>query len=535
MNKNKNEKVKAVGYTRVSTRRQVDGISLGNQKDAIQDYADRNNMEIVGWYEDGGFSAKTARRPALQQMLKDISEKKYPDLKHVVVYEMTCISRNTESYAAEIGLPLGKRGVTLRSTRENVDETPIGKFMKHLSLGLAQLENDNKSRAVKDNMKTAANNGWWLTVAPIGMRIDKCYTGEVYGGGKKKYHAVLAPDEANNLGEEIANIIWKYHEGMSVADLVRYAEKRNVRDKKGKLLSHNAITRIVVQPAYGGYIRSSLTDGELVKAKWDGIVPIDVILDNEKRQQGINVTGEKRPCLRDNPQYPLKNVLRCSHCGRNLRGSAPKCGSGVRSPRYHCPDCKRIGSVKNDIAHEQFEKLLQSITPTPETLNLFRTILKRVLKTSVRSVNTELKEQRELLNDLDRQQQKALVQLINEQITRQEKDAFDEMIATKRDAVKQEIARLESQKLLSDRAIDRVLDLMETPASIWHNGDLATKQLIQAMVFPSGIPYDLTEKKLGTSEISPLYSVMSTKKASEDAKNPNLVVPGGIEPPTSGL
>lgn len=532
---NKEEKTKVVGYTRVSTRRQVDGISLGNQKDAIQEYANHNNMEIVAWYEDGGFSAKTAKRPALQQMLKDILAKKYPDLKHVVVYEMTRISRNTKSYAAEIALPLGKRGVTLRSTRENVDETPIGEFMKCLSLGLAQLDNDNKSCAVKDNMRTAANNGWWLTVAPIGMKIDKRYTGEIYGGGKKKYHAALAPDETNNLGEEIANIIWKYHEGASAADLVRYAEKRNIRDKKSKLLNHNAITRIVVQPAYGGYIRSSLTDGELVKAKWDGIVPIDVILDNIKRQQGIRVVGEKRPCLRDNPQYPLKNVLRCFHCGRNLRGSAPKCGSGIRSPRYHCPDCLGIGSVKNDILHEQFEELLQGITPTTETLKLFRTILKRALKTSVRSVNADLKEQRELLNDLDRQQQKALEKLINEQITRQEKDVFDKVITEKRATITQEITRLEGQKLLSDKAIDRVLDLMEAPAHVWHNGDLATKQLIQAMVFPNGIPYDLTEKKLGTSEISPLYSVISTKKAPEGAEDTSMVVPTGIEPVTLGL
>lgn len=532
---NNEEKVKVVGYMRVSTDRQTDGVSKDTQQAAIQKYADANNMEVVDWYWDGGFSAKTAKRPELQRMLKDIESKKYMGLAHVVVYNTSRISRNLISYAADIGTRLASKGVTLRSTQEAIDDTPTGKLMQNIAMSMHQFDNDLKSRLVRDNMKTTALEGWWTTIPPVGMKIEKHYTGSLNASGKKKYHAALASDETNNLGEEIANIIWKYHEGMSVADLVRYAEKRNIRDKKSKLLNHNAITRIVVQPAYGGYIRSSLTDGELVKAKWDGIVPIDVILDNIKRQQGIRVVGEKRPCLRDNPQYPLKNVLRCSHCGRNLRGSAPKCGSGIRSPRYHCPDCLGIGSVKNDILHEQFEELLQGITPTAETLKLFRTILKRALKTSVRSVNAALKEQRELLNDLDRQQQSALEKLINEQITRQEKDIFDNIIAEKRATITQEITRLEGQKLLSDKAIDRVLDLMEAPAHVWHNGDLATKQLIQAMVFPNGIPYDLTEKKLGTSEISPLYSVISTKKAPEGAENTSMVVPGGIEPPTSGL
>ncbi len=50
-----------------------------------------------------------------------------------------------------------------------------------------------------------------------------------------------------------------------------------------------------------------------------------------------------------------------------------------------------------------------------------------------------------------------------------------------------------------------------------------------------GIPYNLTEKKLETSEISPLCSVISTKNASEDAKNPDLVVPAGVEPAISWM
>ena len=38
----------AYGYIRVSTNEQVPGASLKNQKSAIQKYANRNNIEIVG-------------------------------------------------------------------------------------------------------------------------------------------------------------------------------------------------------------------------------------------------------------------------------------------------------------------------------------------------------------------------------------------------------------------------------------------------------------------------------------------------------
>ena len=100
---NKEEKVKVVGYMRVSTDRQTDGVSKDTQQAAIQKYADANNMEVVDWYWDGGFSAKTAKRPELQRMLKDIESKKYMGLAHVVVYNTSRISRNLISYAADIG------------------------------------------------------------------------------------------------------------------------------------------------------------------------------------------------------------------------------------------------------------------------------------------------------------------------------------------------------------------------------------------------------------------------------------------------
>ena len=95
----------AYGYTRVSTEEQVDGASLENQQRIIQDYADRNNIEIVGWYTDGGFSAKTANRPQLKKMLSDI-EANRGKIDHVIVYNLSRISRDIPSFVADI---IGRR------------------------------------------------------------------------------------------------------------------------------------------------------------------------------------------------------------------------------------------------------------------------------------------------------------------------------------------------------------------------------------------------------------------------------------------
>lgn len=67
---------KAYGYRRVSTVGQVDGASLGTQTEKITSYAEANNIEIVDWFEDPGYSAKDANRPDLQRMLESIKKHK---------------------------------------------------------------------------------------------------------------------------------------------------------------------------------------------------------------------------------------------------------------------------------------------------------------------------------------------------------------------------------------------------------------------------------------------------------------------------
>lgn len=54
----KTKKTKCYIDTRVSTAMQVDGYSLGAQKEKLKRYADYEEMEIVGEYSDEGHSGK---------------------------------------------------------------------------------------------------------------------------------------------------------------------------------------------------------------------------------------------------------------------------------------------------------------------------------------------------------------------------------------------------------------------------------------------------------------------------------------------
>ena len=73
----KKEKIKVYTYTRVSTAMQVDGYSLDAQKAKMKAYADYNDYEIVGEYEDAGKSGKSIEgRAQFSQMMEDIKSGK---------------------------------------------------------------------------------------------------------------------------------------------------------------------------------------------------------------------------------------------------------------------------------------------------------------------------------------------------------------------------------------------------------------------------------------------------------------------------
>ena len=521
-----------VGYIRVSTNRQVDGVSLDNQKDAIKKYAGDHNMKIVKWYCDGGFSAKTAKRPDLQKLLCDIESKKLPNVRHVVVYNVSRISRNVESYAAEIGTRLAHCGVTLRSTQEPVDETPIGKLMLSISLAIHQFDNDNKAVIVRDDMRCAGMAGWWQSCPPVGMVIGRYDTGEKRSNGKKKTHAILLPDEENHMADKVRTVLTRFSRGdMTVAELTRYAEKVGVRTKRGNPLSETGVKAMLKQAAYAGMMRSKkITNGELINANWDGIISPEIYHDNLDRLENSKRKRSGRAVyLRDHPEYPLKGVLFCSYCGAPLRGSAPTGGSGKKSPRYHCSECKGSGSIGVDEAHAAFVELLKNIAPTKNTRELFRTIAKRTLKGTLGETNKAIKKCRKELSENDEAYEEALLKAAKGNFSDERLEKLETIINTKRSELNAEIEKLERQRTISEKSIDRLIGFMGEPARLWGKADLPTRQLLQQLVFPNGVKCSPKEKIFGTDEISPLYSVISNKKESSNAKNSSMVHPARFE------
>jgi hypothetical protein len=176
-----------------------------------------------------------------------------------------------------------------------------------------------------------------------------------------------------------------------------------------------------------------------------------------------------------------------------VQGSAPR-GRSRYYPRYHCIVCKtaKTGgpiSERVEVVHQQFYQLLLRIRPREETLKLFR-------ETLVRRWNQELREERSVRQQIDRQineQEGRLSRVIDlyidQRLTHQQKET--QLARLEHQLIELRAARADMMTSESDKdvTIAYALNFMENLSKLWT--DMAPEQRLHflRLVFPDGLAY----------------------------------------------
>ena len=521
------EPIKVYGYKRVSTDDQVDGMSLTNQELMILNYAEQHNLKIVEVFCDEGYSAKTAKRPQLQEMLNKLNTKDN-DVKGVVVYNLSRISRDMESYFKDIGYHLSARGVHLYSTTENIDDTPQGRLMRNIALTMHQFDNDVKSQTTKDNMRLVALEGWWQGNIPYGYKRERVPVGEKTRDGKRKERLTLVPDTADGLSEKVRKFLERFSKGdINQAELAQYAESIGLKSSAGGMFAPQSVKNMLTNISYAGFVCNKMTDFEPVQGMHAGIISLETFNRNQAILEGRKPDSSTP---RFSADYPLKHALLCANCSKPISGSAPTTGSGSRSPRYHCVRCKGTGSKSLERTEELFEAFLNMVTPTDSTIKLFREIVRRTASKKLKDVNTELNDLRSQVSKLDEDIQKALQAFLDNEISKDEKEDYQGNLRMKRIELEGSIDKLEDAQRLNEATIDYVCNFIDAPARMWRDADPLTKIEFQKMVTESGIVFDIKNENFGTTGLSPFYRLKDNKKDPSKADESLMVIPRGIEP-----
>jgi DNA invertase Pin-like site-specific DNA recombinase len=141
-------------YARVSTLNQ--GQDPGLQTSELREFAERRGWAIVGEYVDRGVSGSKDSRPAMNELLNAVHQRKC-DI--VLVWKMDRWARSLRNLVNSLA-DLESRGVAFVSLRDNVDlTTPSGRLMVQIIGAMAEFERALIQERVKAGLRHARARG----------------------------------------------------------------------------------------------------------------------------------------------------------------------------------------------------------------------------------------------------------------------------------------------------------------------------------------------------------------------------------------
>lgn len=166
------EKIKVYTYKRVSTAMQIDGYSLDAQRARMKAYADFNDYEIVGEYEDAGKSGKSIEgRMQFRQMMEDVKSGK-DNISYVLVFKLSRFGRNAADVLSTLQV-MQDFGVNLICVEDGIDSSKdAGKLMISVLSAVAEIERENiRVQTMEGRIQKAREGKWNGGFAPYGYQL----------------------------------------------------------------------------------------------------------------------------------------------------------------------------------------------------------------------------------------------------------------------------------------------------------------------------------------------------------------------------
>lgn len=255
-------KNKACMYLRLS---KDDGInsesnSITNQRELIQSYAKNNEIELVKEYVDDGYSGTTYDRPALKDLMEEIS-KKNRTFDIIIVKDLSRFGRDYIGAGTYIQKIFPQLHIRFISINDNYDSKHADMSDTNLMLPIRNFINDSYARdisnKVKSSQKMKREKGEYIgSFAPYGYKKseenkNKLIVDEnirdiiksIFDMKLKGYSSKAIAEELNDLGIDSPKV-YKEKQGLHYTGGFKVLKVRN--------WSAKSINRIIENEVYIG-------------------------------------------------------------------------------------------------------------------------------------------------------------------------------------------------------------------------------------------------------------------------------------------
>lgn len=485
---------KAVLYLRVSTEEQVDNFSLDTQEEICRKEAQKRNFNIINVFREEGRSAKSIiGRPVLISLL-EYCRKNKGSVQAVFVYRLDRISRITADYLA-IRKKLSENGVNIISSTEPTGDSPTEKLVETILAGFAQLDNDIRSERAKNGLRARYLSGLISGKPPLGYKFQAGFV-------------IKDPNTWDKVKAAWNLMATGTKSSREMAEIMNGWGLREVRRKKEYKLRSQTTCRIFRLKFYAG-ILSSVTYPEEVKGQHVPMITeeqfykVQAILDGRNPNK---IALAKRTF--ENPDLPLRRIVKCAKCGWGLTGAYSRGEHGGRYPYYWCSKKCNCKCIPVKTLEDALIVAMKKVEPTKERLNIFIAFL---YKTYHQRLSRLTKIRNEADEEIDRLKalrkvlvEKNLAGTYSDEIFKEQSAMIEDKI-TRAQIVKNDTTM---DKYNIDAVTSFIKTILADLGEAYRRSNIKQLKVLLGSMYPQGVAWDYTGTLNPT--ISPLYQYIKT-------------------------
>jgi site-specific DNA recombinase len=472
-------------YIRVSTDEQADkGNSLAEQQERLSAYCKAMGWPEPTFYVDDGYSAKNLNRPAIKRLLEDVQQNK---IGIVLTSKLDRLCRNLLDLLQVVEL-LNAHNCSYVSASESFDtSTASGRLTLQLLGTFAEFERERISERVKDNMLSIAKNTSRAITRP-------CYGYDIVDG-----QYVINESEAYFV-RMMFDLAEQGHGHRMIAKILN---GRGATTKLGKPWDQVNVKRLMQTETIAGvmvYNKRQIKNGRTVKrdrSEWvikENNHPAIIPLDRFERVQEIMRSRSRAKKHADSETYLLTGLVKCKHCGRNMKGSTARHKTKYNQYtyyRYICSSyilgygCKHHTVHRDDLEQTIINQIKEIASASAKEL--------KISVAHASSVADEIKNIKDQLARIDRRMQKQIEAYENDLISADDLKAARQRIETERQELKERLENLEHKKANPEEVQKKAAQLLgEITGGDRVKAKHAIRQLIEEIQIEDGKLVDIT-------------------------------------------
>lgn len=424
-------------YIRVSTDEQADkGNSLAEQQERLSAYC-----KAMGWpepifYVDDGYSAKNLNRPAIKRLLEDVKQNK---IDIVLTSKLDRLCRNLLDLLQTIEL-FNAHNCSYISASESFDtSTAVGRMTLQLLGTFAEFERERISERVKDNMLSIAKN------------TSKAITKPCYG-----YDIIDGQYVINEQEAQYVRLMFDLAEqGHGHRMIAKILNELGATTKRGKMWDQVNVKRLMRTETIAGimvYNKRQSKNGKMVmrdKSEWiikENNHPAIIPLERFERVNEIMLSRSRAKKHADSETYLLTGLVKCKHCGKNMKGCTSRHKRKYNEYtyyRYICSSyvlgygCKHHAVHRDDLEQAIIDQIKEIALASTKELNI------KVTHSS--TVADEIRSIKEQLARIDKRMQKQIEAYENDLISAEDLKVARQRIDAERQRLREQLERLEAK------------------------------------------------------------------------------------------